>query len=51
MKKLNYQMLILQTIGIILVVVGHVGGIGLFSDWFPISSFHMPLFVFISGYF
>lgn len=47
----NTKFLILQTIGIILVVLGHKGGINLFTDWFPIYSFHMPLFMFISGYF
>lgn len=51
MKKLNYQFLFLQTIGIILVVCGHSGGISFFTDWFPAYSFHMPLFIFISGYF
>lgn len=54
MKKvaINREFLVLQTIGIILVVVGHrYGSISLFSDWFPIYSFHMPLFIFISGYF
>lgn len=49
--KKNTQFLILQTIGIILVVLGHKGGIELFDEWFPMYSFHMPLFVFISGYF
>lgn len=53
-EKNNYQFLFLQVIGIILVVTGHMnenGGIILFSDWFPPYSFHMPLFIFISGYF
>ena len=50
-KQKNIKFLILQTIGIILVVLGHKGGINLFTDWFPIYSFHMPLFIFISGYF
>lgn len=50
-KNINYEILSLQAIGIILVVLGHKGGIFLFSDWFPIYSFHMPLFIFISGYF
>ncbi len=48
---MNYQFLILQAIGIILVVTGHRGGISFFDDWFPMYSFHMPMFVFISGYF
>lgn len=50
-KYVNHQMLILQAIGIIIVVLGHKGGISLLTDWFPSYSFHMPLFVFISGYF
>ncbi|GAA0106677.1 acyltransferase family protein [Paraclostridium sordellii] len=50
-KKNNYEFLLLQTVGIILVVLGHKGGISLFSEWFPAYSFHMPLFIFISGYF
>lgn len=50
-KSINKQFLILQTIGILLVVLGHKGGISLFSDWFEPYSFHMPLFIFISGYF
>lgn len=50
-RSINYQFIILQAIGIILVVVGHKGGITLFTDWFPPYSFHMPMFIFISGYF
>lgn len=48
---MNYQFLILQAIAIILVVIGHIGGLYLLTDWFPAYSFHMPLFIFISGYF
>lgn len=54
MKKINYKFALLQIIGMILVVAGHVdgwGGISIMTDWFPAYSFHMPLFVFISGYF
>ena len=47
----NIQFAILQTIAIIFVVVGHSGGISFGFEWFPISSFHIPLFIFISGYF
>lgn len=52
-KKINNQFLILQSIAIILVVYGHRGGGGVnfFQEWFPVYSFHMPLFIFISGYF
>ncbi|MDR0872265.1 MAG: acyltransferase family protein [Prevotellaceae bacterium] len=49
----NKQFLILQAIAIILVVVGHLGGIQFLSldEKFPIYSYHMALFAFISGYF
>lgn len=41
----------LYTIGIISVVVGHSGeGVSLFYDWFTPYSFHLPLFMFCSGY-
>ena len=38
---------------IVMVVLGHTGGgtLEVFSNWFPIASFHMPAFVFASGYF
>lgn len=52
---------IAKALGIILVVCGHMGGaykaIGLSiystkpNEIFPLYSFHMPLFIFISGYF
>ena len=50
---LNSEFLVLQSIAILLVVIGHGkdASISLFSDWFPIYSFHVPLFLFISGYF
>lgn len=52
-KEKNIKFLILQSIGIILVVLGHGknGGLTLFTDWFTPYSFHIPLFIFISGYF
>lgn len=50
-KQFNKKMLILQAFAIILVVIGHRGGIQVFADWFSIYSYHMPLFIFISGYF
>ena len=40
---------ILKALGIMTVVGGHCG-IN-FLPWFPVYSFHMPLFIFISGYF
>lgn len=54
MKERNKQMDVLLCLGILLVVLGHVGTNSwkteLF-DWFVIYSFHMPMFFFISGYF
>lgn len=45
-------MMILSFLGILLVVQGHIGSpIRLANDLFPIYSFHMTLFIFISGYF
>ncbi len=50
--KTNKKMMLLSSIGIILVVLGHIGNtINLFNDIFPYYSFHMAMFVFISGYF
>lgn len=47
--KVNTEILFLQTFGILLVVLGHSGeDIPYLSKW--IYSFHMPLFMFISGY-
>ena len=40
---------ILKALGIMAVVGGHCG-IN-FLSWFPVYSFHMPLFMFVSGYF
>ena len=54
MKERNKQMDVLLCLGVILVVLGHVGTDSwktkLFG-WFVIYSFHMPMFFFISGYF
>ena len=51
-------MCILSTFAIIFVVLGHIRfGIvdmtesGTFYGWFPYYSFHLPIFLFISGYF
>ena len=54
--KLNTAMLLMQCIGIIAVVLGHAdyGGPDIpnaLSLVFPYYSWHMPFFVFISGYF
>lgn len=49
-KRRNFE--ILSTISILLVVMGHTGeGFGSLDWFFLYDSFHMPLFVFISGYF
>lgn len=43
---------ILSSLAIIMVVAGHVGyNIMTVGDLFPYYSFHVPLFMFISGYF
>ncbi|MEE0203337.1 MAG: acyltransferase [Muricomes sp.] len=44
------QISILQCMAITFVVVGHIGGASVLGEWFPIYSFHMPLWFFISGY-
>ncbi|MGL5692432.1 MAG: acyltransferase family protein [Peptostreptococcaceae bacterium] len=56
----SYYMNVVKFIGIIMVVAGHTG-FNLFdlisipygdnSELFPAYSYHMPLFIFISGYF
>lgn len=50
--KENKEFRILSAIGMILVVAGHLG-YGLFEigDLFPYYSFHVFIFVFVSGYF
>lgn len=54
-KKFNYQMCILSAIGMLAVMLGHMGdssqGLMTLNDWFPYYAYHMPLFIFISGYF
>lgn len=51
-EKTNKKMMILSFIGIILVVLGHTGNqINMMGNIFPYYSFHMVLFIFISGYF
>ena len=43
---------ILSGIAIIMIVAGHVGyNVLTVGDLFPYYSFHVPLFMFISGYF
>ncbi|MDR2653564.1 MAG: acyltransferase family protein [Prevotellaceae bacterium] len=52
-KEKNRQFLLLQAIAIMLVVIGHKSsaGFGTLTEWFPIYAYHLPLFMFISGYF
>lgn len=51
-KEKNKQFIILQAIAIILVLIGHKGaGFETFNNWFYIYSYHMAIFIFISGYF
>lgn len=50
---LNEEFLILQIIAILTVVVTHGkdSSFTFLTDWFTFGSYHMPLFIFISGYF
>ena len=52
-EEINLQFKLLSAIGILMIVGGHCyqGGFSLAYDWFPPYSFHLALFVFISGYF
>lgn len=50
--KFNTTFCILSALAIIMVVAGHVGySIMTVGELFPYYSFHIPLFMFISGYF
>lgn len=51
-RKVNAQFQLLMALGMLLVVFGHAD-CSMLDVWgmFPYYSFHMPLFVFISGYF
>lgn len=52
LKKWNYKFLVLETLGIIFVVLGHNQPINAFlNNVFLYYSFHMALFAFVSGYF
>lgn len=51
-KDYNMTFCILSGIAIVMIVAGHVGyNILTVGDLFPYYSFHVPLFMFISGYF
>ena len=49
----NEQFRILTGLTILFVVSGHLSGNNFLTiyGWFPFYSFHLPLFIFISGYF
>ena len=53
--KIDYRFKILYSIAMISVISGHLGGKASLEfniqGWFPYRSFHMPLFMFSSGYF
>ena len=53
--KIDYRFKILYSISMICVILGHLYGKGSIElnihGWFPYRSFHMPLFIFSSGYF
>lgn len=51
-QQLNMTFCILSSLAIIMVVAGHLGySILTLGELFPYYSFHIPLFMFISGYF
>lgn len=51
-KKINYEFKVLSAIGIFLVTCGHFGSPLLsFGELYSYDTFHIPLFIFISGYF
>lgn len=51
-KQYNMTFGVLSSLAIIMVVAGHIGyNIMTVGDLFPYYSFHIPLFMFISGYF
>ena len=53
--NIDYRFKIIYTISILSVIAEHLRGKGSIEfniqGWFPYSSFHMPLFMFSSGYF
>ena len=61
MSDTSYRMRVLSAIAISFVVLGHINFTGsmeftmteplTFQGWFPCYSFHLPLFLFITGYF
>ena len=54
MQKTDYRFKVLYAIAIIMIVSGHAngGGLGELTQFYsPLYSFHVPLFLFASGYF
>lgn len=52
MEERNRQFEIMSALAMLYTVMGHTGvSVGTIDWFFPYDSFHMPLFVFISGYF
>lgn len=52
-QKTNFQFKLLYAIGIVLIVAGHSmsGSLYFLTNWFPYYAYHLPLFMFCSGYF
>lgn len=52
-QEYDFQFKILYALGMIFIVAGHCnnGGISLLYDWFNPYGFHIPMFMFCSGYF
>ena len=57
-RDTSYQLYILSAVAIFFVILGHIRfgyvdmtEVGTFYGWFPYYSFHLPIFLFISGYF
>ena len=51
-KQFNMPFCVLSALAMVMVVAGHAGyNILTIGDLFPYYSFHVPLFIFISGYF
>ncbi len=52
-QNINFQFKLLYAIGIILIVAGHSmsGSLYFLTNWFPYYAYHLPLFMFCSGYF
>ena len=54
-KTFNYQMCIFSAIAMMMVILGHIKNdstaMATFCGWFPYYSVHLPMFLFVSGYF